>query len=122
MKKFTTKSLAVTALVAALYSVLTLAVPALSYGAIQFRIGEALTVLPAIIPGSTYGLVLGCFLSNLIGALSGINPLGFADSFFGTVATLIAAVLTKKIGEIIKNKPFFIFCFLFLIFYFDFYF
>lgn len=56
------------AVIAALYTVLTLALPVLSYGPIQFRLAEGMTVLAWLCPEAIPGLTLGCFLSNLIGS------------------------------------------------------
>ena len=55
------------ALIAALYTVLTVFVGAfgLANGAIQFRVSEALCVLPFFTPAAIPGLAVGCFLSNL---------------------------------------------------------
>lgn len=102
MKK--TNLLTVNALIAAIYTVLTLGLPVVSFGAIQFRLSEALCMLPAIFPQSVLGLTIGCFLSNLLGAVMGVNPLGFIDSVFGTLATLIAAVVLLKIAPFVKNN------------------
>ena len=59
----------------------------------QFRISEALTLLPALLPQAVPGLAVGCLISNLF------SPLGATvyDVVFGTLATLIAAVLTYRI-------------------------
>ena len=76
------------AMIAAIYVVLTLFVSAinLASGAIQVRISEALTVLPAFTPAAIPGLFLGCFISNLItGAM-------LPDIIFGSLATLIGAI------------------------------
>lgn len=77
-------------MIAAIYVVLTLFVSAvnLASGAIQVRISEALTVLPAFTPAAIPGLFIGCFISNL---LSGGMLL---DVIFGSLATLIGAVGT----------------------------
>ena len=75
------------ALIAALYTVLTVFVGAfgLANGAIQFRISEALCVLPFFTPAAIPGLAIGCFLSNLfMGCI-------WQDVIFGTLATLIGA-------------------------------
>ena len=75
------------AMVAAIYVVLTLFISAfnLASGAIQIRISEALTVLPAFTPAAIPGLFIGCFISNLIsGGL-------ILDVIFGSLATLIGA-------------------------------
>ncbi|MEG2356410.1 MAG: QueT transporter family protein [Clostridia bacterium] len=87
----TIKSLCLSAVVAALYAALTLAFQAISFGAVQLRVAEALTLLPALFPQAVPGLVLGCLISNLLGGM------GVYDVVFGTLATLIAAVLTWRI-------------------------
>lgn len=75
-----------TAVIAALYAVLTVAIAPLSYGPIQFRFSECLTILPLFFPESVVGLTVGCFFSNLFGN----GPL---DIIFGTLATFTASVL-----------------------------
>ncbi len=89
------KFLAQGAVIAALYSVLTYAAAAvnLAYGPVQFRFSEALTVLPVFTPAAVPGLALGCFLSNLA------SPLGVVDWFFGTAATLLAALGTRAAAK-----------------------
>ena len=103
MKK--TTNLTQNALIAAIYAVLTLGFPVLSYGAIQFRVSEALCLLPALYPNSFIGLSVGCFISNILGAALGVNPLGFIDSVVGTSATLISSLLLVFLSKKIK-KPF----------------
>jgi len=78
------------ALIAAAYVALTQLsrVLGLADGAIQFRISEALTILPVFTPAAIPALTIGCFLANL---LSFNGPL---DLVIGTAASLIAAVLT----------------------------
>ena len=74
-------------IVAALYTVLTCFVGAfdLASGAIQFRVSEALCVLPAFLPAAVPGLAVGCVISNLVmGSL-------WQDILFGSLATLIGA-------------------------------
>ena len=75
------------AMIAAIYVVLTMFISAfnLASGAIQIRISEALTVLPAFTPAAIPGLFIGCLISNL---LSGGLIL---DVIFGSLATLIGA-------------------------------
>ena len=75
------------AMIAAIYVVLTLFISAfhLASGAIQIRISEALTVLPAFTPAAIPGLFIGCLISNL---LSGGMLL---DVIFGSLATLLGA-------------------------------
>ena len=97
MKKlFTPRNLCLSALIAAVYAVLTLALPVLSYREWQCRISEALTLLPILLPQAIPGLVVGCLVSNLL------SPVGVFDIVFGTLATLIAAVGTYALRE---NRP-----------------
>ncbi len=77
------------AVIAAVYAALTLILLPLSFGAVQCRISEVLTVLPLFTPVGIPGLTLGCFVSNIF---STVTPV---DMIFGTLATFIAAVLTR---------------------------
>lgn len=90
------------AMIAALYAVLTLLAAAvnLAYGPIQFRFSEALTILPIFTPAAIPGLTLGCLISNIW------SGYGVADMVFGTLATLLAAVVTRMLRNIrYKNVP-----------------
>lgn len=62
----------------------------ISYGPVQFRVSEALTLLPFYMPEAIPGLFIGCVFANFYGGF------GLADMVFGGLATLIAAVLTWK--------------------------
>ncbi len=87
------------AVIAALYVVLTLVSAAfgLDKHAVQFRISEALTVLPFFTPAAIPGLFIGCLLSNLlVGALP-------PDVIFGSLATLLGAVGTYFLGKKVKG-------------------
>ena len=88
------RRLAVAGLIAAMYAVLSLAVPALSFGQMQCRVSEALTVLAALLPEAIPGLAVGCLVTNLIGVGTGANIAGAWDILFGTAATLAAALLS----------------------------
>jgi uncharacterized membrane protein len=88
-------SMANAGVVAALYTVLTLVLAPLSFGNIQFRASEALTLLPVFTPAAIPGLTLGCVLSNAAGVATGSNIAGWIDVIFGSAATLIAALLTR---------------------------
>ncbi|NLG89647.1 MAG: QueT transporter family protein [Clostridiaceae bacterium] len=83
------------ALVAALYTALTLMFIPISFGhnIFQFRIAEALTVLPALVPSSIPGLFVGCLVSNIIG---GFGPV---DIIFGSIATLLAAIFSRLLRK-----------------------
>lgn len=74
------------AAIAAIYVVLTLVFAPISFGPVQFRIAEALCILPYFTPAAVPGLFVGCLLSNL---LCGALP---ADVIFGSLATLLGAV------------------------------
>lgn len=90
MRRFSTRELVLAALVAAVYTVLTLFLPIPQYQEIQFRVAECMTVLPFLFPWAAPGLIVGCFLSNLLG-----SPY-VLDWVFGTLATALACVLTAK--------------------------
>ncbi|WP_352426120.1 QueT transporter family protein [Aminomonas paucivorans] len=77
-------------LVAALYVALVLAFAPLSFGAVQFRVAEVLTLLPFFWPEAVWGLGVGCVLSNLFGGF------GLVDVLFGSLATLAAAWLSSR--------------------------
>jgi len=85
-----TKLLTQGAMIATLYVVLVEAFKPISYGIMQVRIAEALTVLPFFTPAAIPGLTLGVLISNIIG------PYGLLDIVIGTSATLIAACLSYK--------------------------
>lgn len=80
------------AILAAVYAALTLATAFISYGPIQFRMSEALCILPYFAPWTTWGLLLGCSIANLFN--------GSLDLFMGSTATFLAGFLTSRI----RNK------------------
>ena len=89
------------AVIAALYTVLTLisAAAGLSGGVIQFRISEALCILGVLTPAAIPGVTVGCFIAN-------IASFNAVDMIFGTAATLIAALLTYALRNItFKGLP-----------------
>ena len=100
MKQNRTVKLAQAGLVAAVYTALTLLIQPLSFGMVQFRVSELLTVLPVYMPAAIPGLTVGCFLSNLIGLSTGANPAGGWDLLFGTAATGMAAWLTYAFRKV----------------------
>lgn len=92
--------LSLSAVLAALYFVLTAYVfQPFSFLPVQFRIAEALMLLPALTSAATPGLIFGCFLANLL------NPgsLGPVDVIGGSLATALAALLTQWMGA--KLRP-----------------
>ena len=88
--KITVKQLVRGAFIAALYAALTIFLAPISYGSIQFRLSEVLTVLPFIMPEAVPGLTIGCLLANWLGGST------IFDIIFGTLATFLAALITSK--------------------------
>ena len=80
MHRLSTKQLTFTALLAAVYALLTVTLPIPQFSGVQIRFAEALTVLPFLFPAAAPGLVVGCFIANLFSPF----PL---DMVFGTFAT-----------------------------------
>ena len=89
--RLSTKSLCLTAIIAALYAAITLLFQAISFGAVQFRLSEAMTLLPVLLPQAVPGLAIGCLLGNLV---AGAN---LYDVIFGTLATLLGAMATRRL-------------------------
>lgn len=86
-------------LIAGLYVVFTFPFANIAFGPIQFRLAEVLAVLPIFSSGTIPGVTLGCFLANLLNP----NNLGPVDIIGGSLATLIAGILSYFVGK--KNKP-----------------
>lgn len=84
------------AVIAALYVVLVVIFNYISFGPIQFRVAEALTILPYFTPAAIPGLFIGCILANVIGGAV------IWDIIFGSIATLIGAVFTYLLRK--KSK------------------
>ena len=76
------------AAIAAIYVVLTLVFAPISYGEVQVRIAEALTILPFFTPAAIPGLFIGCLIANVIGGSIVL------DVIFGSIATLLGAAGT----------------------------
>ncbi|HPX70594.1 MAG TPA: QueT transporter family protein [Bacillota bacterium] len=82
----TSKYIAHSAIIAALYAALTLLLSPISYGVMQLRLSEALVVLCLYTPAAVPGLFVGCFVANLMG------PGGITDALIGGFATLIGCL------------------------------
>lgn len=80
-------------IIAAIYAVITIAFAPISYGQIQVRISEALTILPFFTPAAIPGLFVGCVVANFYG---GFGPV---DIVFGSLATLLAALITYYVRK-----------------------
>ena len=90
--KSTTLRLTTSAVIAALYAALTIALAPISYGPVQFRVSEVLTVLPFLMPSTVSGIVVGCVLANLYTG-------SVLDIAFGSLATLLAGLATAHFGK-----------------------
>ena len=93
-KLLTPRSLCLSAVIGALYAALTLLLAPISYGPIQLRLSEALTLLPMVLPQAVPGLFVGCLIANLYTGM-------LTDIIFGSLATLLAAIGTY----VFRKKP-----------------
>ena len=78
--------------IAGLYAALTVVLAPISYGPIQLRVSEALTVLPYLTSAAVPGLFIGCLVANIFGGL------GIYDVVGGSLLTLLAAFLTYLVA------------------------
>ena len=76
-------------IIAALYAATTLLLSPMSFGLVQVRVSEALTLLPILMPEAVPALFIGCLIANFLGGAT------ILDVVFGTLATLLAAVCTR---------------------------
>lgn len=94
--KYLTKA----SLIAAIYIVLvllqTLPFPlaSLTFGPVQLRLAEGLTLLPLVEAAAVPGLFVGCLLANLL--LAPYSGFGLIDILGGSLVTLVAAYFTSK--------------------------
>ncbi len=102
MKKNQSLYLVQAAIIAAIYVVLVVLFPMWSFGPIQFRIAEALTILPCLTAAAIPGLTIGCLLSNLLGGAI------IFDILLGTLATFLGAIgsyLLRKSKWLVPLPP-----------------
>lgn len=96
MQKTSAQKITLAAMTAALYVVLSYVSGEFAFGGaglVQCRLSEALCVLPFFFPETVWGLFVGCILTNIL------SPMGIADLVFGSIATLIAALCTARVGK-----------------------
>ncbi|MCL2278837.1 MAG: QueT transporter family protein [Oscillospiraceae bacterium] len=84
--------------IAALYVALVLVGAMVSFGPLQFRFAEVLTVLPFFFPIAVPGLFVGCIIANLF------SPYGLIDVVVGSLASLFAGLCTMKIGMVCNRE------------------
>ena len=93
-KIFEVRNLARLAVVAALYAALTLALPGISFGLVQFRFSEILVLLCFYRRDYSAALIVGCFIANCF------SPMALMDMLFGTLATAIAVLPMYSVKNI----------------------
>lgn len=98
MRKSNVQFITKTAVIAAVYVAITLVFAGISYGQIQFRISEILTLFAFIDPLYIPGLTIGCALANLG------SPLGILDIVIGTIATLLSLLYIAFIRKHFVNN------------------
>ena len=96
MKNKNVVFMAQAAMIAAIYVLLTIVFAPFSFGEVQIRIAEALTILPVFTPAAIPGLFIGCLIGNIFGGA--VLP----DIIFGSLATLIGALGTWILRD--KNR------------------
>lgn len=101
MKNTTVRQIAFAGILAAVYTVVTYLCLPLAYGSVQFRLSEALSVLCCFTPVAIPGMVVGCIVANIA------STLGFPviDIVFGSLATLLACVVTWRMSRSLEKKP-----------------
>ena len=90
-EKISTKQVAFCGILAAVYAALPIATAAFAYGPIQFRLADALCILPFFLPFSTWGLFIGCVIANLFSTVSAL------DIVIGSLATLLGCLMTSRV-------------------------
>ena len=91
--KISTRTLASAAVVGAAYAALTVLLAPISFGLVQFRVSEALRILPAFVPCTAWGLWAGCAIANFAGGY------GLPDIVFGSLATLGASLCMARLAK-----------------------
>ncbi|MGM9943397.1 MAG: QueT transporter family protein [Lysinibacillus sp.] len=92
------KFMATSAIIAALYIVVTLIFSAISFGQVQFRIAEIFNHLVAFNPRYFIGVVLGVLISNAL-----FSTIGVMDIIFGVGHSIITLGLLILICKFVKN-------------------
>lgn len=95
MKNKTVTLVTQAGVIAAIYVVLTVLFAPFSFGEVQVRLAEALTILPFFTGAAVPGLFVGCLIANILGGA--ILP----DIIFGSLATLLGAIVSYMLR---KNK------------------
>ena len=102
MKKTKTRTIVRCALIASLYTAVSLVLAPIAFGAVQARVSEAFTLLPVLVPDAVVGVTLGCFLTNLVGVFTGANVLGAL--VVGYVFQYLFTYILPALGEMIGSE------------------
>lgn len=93
------KRVSIYAIIIAIYTAISLLMGSLSFAMIQIRIAELLLVLCLYDSKFIIPVTLGCFVTNLIGIINGLNPL-VLDLIIGTLATLLSGICVYRFRNI----------------------
>ncbi|MFV0394959.1 MAG: QueT transporter family protein [Coprobacillaceae bacterium] len=85
-KGISVKLIAINAMIAGVYAVLTLVLSPIAYLEVQCRLSEVMVFLAFYNKRYIPGLVIGCLLANIP------SPLGMMDICFGTISTLLVCI------------------------------
>jgi len=90
------RDLALTAVIAALYAVLVLALAGISFQLVQVRVADALIPLSMLLG---WPVVLGVTFGGVIANVASPMPSVLTDITFGSLANFIASLLAWRIGR-----------------------
>jgi len=93
--KLDSRDLALTAVFAALYAVLVLALAGISFQLVQVRVADALIPLSMVFG---WPVIVGVTVGGAIANVASPMPSVLTDITFGSIANLIASTLAWKIG------------------------
>jgi len=93
-----TKSLAISAIIAALYIAVSMLIAPFGYQAVQLRISEMFNHLVVFNKKYMIGIVIGVFITNLF------SPLGTYDLVFGVGQSIFALTVTIFSARFIKGQ------------------
>ena len=106
MRSKKVKQMCFIGLIAGIYASTTILLTPISFGNIQCRVSEAMTLLAILCPEAIIGVTLGCAISNAICVAMGMSMIGILDVIVGTLATFLAGVVTYSCRNIrVKNIP-----------------
>ena len=96
--------LAYGAAIAAIYVALTMAFQPISFGPVQFRISEALCILPFFTPAAIPGLFVGCLIGFAVGIVQTI-PVSKQDSIIKRALLFIVKLILNIYVEVFRGTP-----------------